>query len=95
VARDFVRVLGVLVEGRLVESLFEAFEANVSPWHSAPQPGAVRLLATEVPGPCPRGAVGPVPALRSELESLHQVGLPNAGRALHVTADGTTPSTSP
>jgi hypothetical protein len=50
---------------------------------------AVRLLADEVPGPGHRGAVEPVPALRSELISLHVMGLPNAERVFCVTADGT------
>jgi hypothetical protein len=50
---------------------------------------AVRLLANEVPGPGRRSAVEPVPALRSELLSLHVMGLPNAERVFRVTADGT------
>ena len=67
------------------------FEANVSPWHSA-RFGAVRLLANEVPGPGFPTAVEPVPALRSELDLLHRLASPNAGRVPRVTTDGTTVS---
>src|SRR4029079_10566133 len=75
--------------GAEVRRRVSGFEANVSPWHSAPI-GAVRLLASEVPGPGRATAAGPVPALRPEPDSLHVVGLPNAGRVPCVTADGTT-----
>jgi len=34
------------------------------------------LLADEVPGPGHQVAVGPIPALRPELESLHMAGPP-------------------
>ena len=67
------------------------FEANVSPWHSA-RFGAMRLLANEVPGPGSPTAVEPVPALRSELDSLHRSASPNVGRVPRVTTDGTTVS---
>src|ERR1019366_715015 len=48
---------------------------------------AVRLLADEVPGPNPHQTVGPIPALRPELRSLHVAGLPNARRVPCVTAE--------
>ncbi|GAA2164125.1 hypothetical protein GCM10009845_18970 [Pedococcus bigeumensis] len=76
----------VLEEVRRVVSWFEA---NVSPWHSA-RFGAVRLLANEVPGPGLPTAGAPVPALRSELDLLHRLASPNAGRVPRVTTDGTT-----
>jgi len=48
---------------------------------------AVQLLADEVPGPSPRQTVGPIPALRPELRSLHVAGLPNARRVPCITAE--------